>query len=405
MGKGQAILLKTPLAGRAKVLRYGICGVLFLLFCILVVRLNRPDPNAVPTSASLLQYAPAKVLRVIEETASPDVWTEGRRIGSQRLQLEILSGELKGRIMETTNYINAYSGIDAKEGSRLIVYLSNNEQGDPVVSNISSFDRGGVIGGFVFLFALAMVVIGGKKGVKALLGLVFTLVCIWFVLIPLIARGVEPILITVGVVVVTAAVSLLLLDGWTRKTLCAVLGCTAGVLAAGVSAAVVGHFAVLNGFNMGEAEGLVLVASDQGLKISGLLVSGVLIAALGAVMDVAMSIASACHEMRSLDTAITPKKLFQSGMNIGRDAMGTMANTLILAFAGSALNMLILFRVYNYPMLQLMNSDLMTIEILQGIAGSIGIILTVPLVAAISAWLMGAGGKNTTTKTSPHPVR
>ena len=129
----------------------------------------------------------------------------------------------------------------------------------------------------------------------------------------------------------------------------------------------------------------MLRASDQGLHISSLLVCGILIAALGAVMDVAMSIASSCHELHALNPELTTRQLFRSGMNIGRDAMGTMANTLILAFAGSALNMLILFQAYDYPFLQIINSDMMSIEILQGIAGSIGIILTVPLVAFISA--------------------
>ena len=387
-GKGPA-----PAAARGRLWRWGAVALGLVLLALTVWALNRPNPDATPTSASLLQYVPAKVRAVISDNASPDKWTEGRRVGAQKLQVEILRGELKGRLMETMNYVSAYSGIDAKVGSRLILHISENDKGDPFISNVYSFDRSMTIGGFVLFFMALLVLIGGKKGLKALLGLIFTLVCIWFVLIPLMLRGVDPVAATVVVVTVTAAVSLLLLDGPTKKTLCAILGCTAGVLAAGVAAALVGGMIGLNGFNMSEAEGLVLVAADEGLKISGLLVCGVLIAALGAVMDVAMSIASACHELHSLNPKLGTKALFQSGMNIGRDAMGTMANTLILAFAGAALNMLILFRVYDYPMAQLMNSDLMTQEILQGIAGSIGIILTVPLVAAVSAYIMAKDQK------------
>ena len=241
---------------------------------------------------------------------------------------------------------------------------------------------------FILVFAVILVAVGGKKGAAALLGLVYTLACLWFLLVPMILKGVQPVLASVIVVVLTTAASLILLSGLNRKTFCAVLGCVSGVVTAGVFAAIVSGITPINGFNMSEAEELVLRSSETGLHISGLLVSGILIASLGAVMDVAMSISSSCNELRELNPGLDSRTLFRSGMNIGRDAMGTMANTLILAFAGSSLNMLILFKVFNYPLIQIINSDAMVIEIIQGVAGSIGIILTVPLVAFISSRLL-----------------
>ena len=181
--------------------------------------------------------------------------------------------------------------------------------------------------------------------------------------------------------------SLILLDGLTRKSLCAVLGCVGGVAAAGLCAGVVGEVTPMNGFNMSEAENLLLYGAEKGLTVSGLLVCGVLIAALGAVMDVAMSIASAAWELRERSPDLPPRELFRSGMNIGRDAMGTMANTLILAFAGASFNVLLLFQVYGYPLIQIINSDAMAIELIQSVAGSVGIVLTVPLVSLFSALL------------------
>jgi uncharacterized membrane protein len=133
---------------------------------------------------------------------------------------------------------------------------------------------------------------------------------------------------------------------------------------------------------------MVLLAKDGGLRISGLLTAGILISALGAVMDVAMTIASACGELIDVNPDMDSSRLFRSGMNIGRDAMGATANTLILAFVGSALNMLILFQVYDFPFANIFNSDLMTVEILRGAAGTIGILFTVPLVAFISSRLL-----------------
>ena len=135
----------------------------------------------------------------------------------------------------------------------------------------------------------------------------------------------------------------------------------------------------------------MLQASDGGLQISGLLVCGILISSMGAVMDVAMAIASSLHELHTHNPELSPLGLFRSGMNIGRDAMGTMANTLILAFAGSSFNLLILIQIYDIPFLQLANTDFLCIEVLQSVAGSMGILLTVPLVAAISAYLMAPG--------------
>ena len=153
-----------------------------------------------------------------------------------------------------------------------------------------------------------------------------------------------------------------------------------------------GFVGVVTAAYMPEAENLILYGADRGLKISGLLVCGVLISALGAVMDVALGIASSVWELREQNPALSAKELFGSGMHIGRDAMGTMANTLILAFAGSSLNMLLLVQTYDIPFIQLINTDYICIEVIQSIAGAMGILLTVPIVAFISAALM-AGRK------------
>lgn len=378
----------SPKISKKSLLKYGGVALSLLLFVLAVVLLNRPLPDAVATSASLRTFVPARIVAVTSDNAAPDQWTEGLRIGTQQVQLKLLEGAYRGRILPADNYLNAYANVDVKVGTRVIVRLDLDEANSPYVVAITSYDRGPVLGGMVLLFALLLIVIGGKKGIMALLGLVFTLVALWFMLIPLIMRGVSPIPATILLVILTTAASLLLLNGFSKKTLCATLGCVGGVTVAGLAAALVGVLTPIGGFSMPEAEELVLRATEQGMTIRGLLVCGVLIAALGAVMDVAMAIASALFEVHTLNPKLTRAALFRSGMNIGKDAMGTMANTLILAFAGSSLNMLILFRVFDYPYLQIFNSDLMAVEIIQGIAGSMGIVLTVPLVAFISAAIL-----------------
>lgn len=366
----------------------GLLAVLVLW--ALILQWTAPDREA--TAARKRLFAVAKVTDVLMDDASPDTWTEGRRLGTQYLEVELLSGPYKGTVLETYNYLNAYINVDAKLDSRIIVRLDFDDDGALYIISVPSYDRSLALGGMLLVFVVLLVAIGGRKGVMALLGLAYTLASLWYVLVPMLLRGADPVCMSIVIVALTTVASLILLTGFSNKTLCAALGCVGGVAAAGLFAALVCKISPLNGFNMSEAEELVLRAYDSELHISGLFVSGILIASLGAVMDVAMSIASSCWELRQLNPQIPGKTLFRSGMNIGRDAMGTMANTLILAFAGASLNMLLLFQVYDYPLIQVLNTDAMAMELIRGIAGSTGIILTVPLVALLSAWLMKPKG-------------
>ncbi len=359
----------------------------------IAVWINRLNENETTPDSGRLVYAPAKVTAVLSDNAREDFENaEGRRVGDQELELRILSGEHKDEIMTVTNYMSALFNVDVQQGDRIIVRIMTDENGSYYAS-VFNYDRGIVLGGFLLVFFVLLAALGGKKGLGALAGLLLTLGCIWFILIPCLLRGVPAIPVTIAVSAVSAAAGLIFLNGYSKKTFCAVCGCVGGVLVSGIAAAVVGILSPMNGFNMQEAENLILYGADQGLKVSGLLVCGVLISALGAVMDVALGIASSVWEMREQNPDASVGSLFRSGMQIGKDAMGTMANTLILAFAGSSLNMLILVQTYNIPFLQLINTDYIALEVVQSVAGSIGILLTVPLVAFISAQLMAHSRK------------
>ena len=355
------------------------------------VWLYRTDEDETASDTSRMVYASAEVTAVLADNAQEDYQNaEGRRVGDQELEIRILSGDHKDEIMTVTNYMSALFNVDVDQGDRIIVRIMTDEEGSYYAS-VFNYDRGIVLGVFLLIFFALLAVLGGKKGVGALAGLLLTLGCIWFILIPCLIRGVPAVPVTIGVSAVAAAAGLIFLNGYSKKTLCAVCGCVGGVLAAGIAAAAVGTLSPMNGFNMQEAENLILYGADKGLKISGLLVCGVLISALGAVMDVALGIASSVWEMREQNPDASAGSLFRSGMQIGKDAMGTMANTLILAFAGSSLNMLILVQTYDIPFLQLINTDSIALELVQSVAGSFGILLTVPLVAFISARLMVHG--------------
>ena len=355
--------------------------------------INRANENETTPDSGRLVYAPAKVTAVLSDNAQEDFENaEGRRVGDQELEIQILSGDHKDEIMTVTNYMSALFNVDVQQGDRIIVRIMTDENGSYYAS-VFNYDRGIVLGGFLLVFFILLAALGGKKGLGALSGLLLTLGCIWFILIPCLLRGVLAIPVTIAVSAVSAAAGLIFLNGYSKKTFCAACGCVGGVLVSGIAAALVGVLSPMNGFNMQEAENLILYGADEGLKVSGLLVCGVLISALGAVMDVALGIASSVWEMKEQNPDASVGSLFRSGMQIGKDAMGTMANTLILAFAGSSLNMLILVQTYDIPFLQLINTDSIALEVVQSVAGSIGILLTVPLVAFISARLMARGKK------------
>ena len=136
---------------------------------------------------------------------------------------------------------------------------------------------------------------------------------------------------------------------------------------------------------MEETESLILITQATGMRLNGILFGGIMVAALGAVMDVAVSLGAALYEIQILNPKISGRELFQSGMNIGRDMIGTMTNTLILAFAGGSLSTLLVFISYGIQFNQLISSDFFAVEVVQGIAGSSAVILTVPITAMVCA--------------------
>ena len=273
--------------------------------------INRPKEGETAADSSRMVYAPARVTAVLSDNAQEDFENaEGRRVGDQELEIRILSGDHKDEIMTVTNYMSALFNVDVQQGDRIIVRIMTDENGSYYAS-VFNYDRGIVLGGFLLVFFILLAALGGKKGLGALAGLLLTLGCIWFILIPCLLRGVPAIPVTIAVSAVSAAAGLIFLNGYSKKTFCAVCGCVGGVLAAGIAAAVAGTLSPMNGFNMQEAENLILYGADEGLKVSGLLVCGVLISALGAVMDVALGIASSVWEMKKQNPDASAGSLFR----------------------------------------------------------------------------------------------
>lgn len=335
-----------------------------------------------------ITYETARVLSVLSDNTEADPDTENVLRGSQELELEILTGRYAGEKVQVTNYLSAFYNVIAREGGKISVSINTVDE-DTYSVSVYNYSRDWWIWGFVLLFVLALLLVGGRQGLKALLSLGLTVLCVIFLLVPLLVqRGWPPVPTTLAVTAFTIFVTFVILGGIQVKTMVAALGGFGGVLLAGGLAWCACKIVHISGMNMDEAEALLLTAVDNGLKIRGLYICGILIASEGAVMDIAMSISSAISELHEVNPSLTARELFRSGMNIGRDAMGTMANTLVLAFAGTSLNMMIFIYAYDVSYIQLLNTDFVAIEIIRSLSGSIGIVLTVPLVAAISSCLL-----------------
>lgn len=344
-------------------------------------RLRVTDKEPIVTTLGY-SYENARVIEVVEDNLSPD----GIRVGYQRLKVQLTSGEYRGEVVDATSAEGNLFGAVCEKGDSVVVHMSVSGSSKNV--SVYSKDRIVAVAAFVGIFLLLICIIGGKNGVKSVVGLVFTFVSIFMIYIPLIYRGFSPFWAAVIITIITTIVTMYLISGFTVKTICAIAGTVTGVLLAGLSAWLFGKMADIDGYNVSNIETLSYVGQITNIQIGGLLFSGILIASLGAVMDVAMSVSSAMCEIHDKAPQLGCLELFKSGMNVGRDMMGTMSNTLILAFVGSAVSELVINYAYNLPFRQVINSYNIGIEIMQGVSGSIGVILTVPAVAVVTAWML-----------------
>lgn len=368
---------KTP---AALLKRWAPPVVLLILFTLFVIAINAVDKTQLVVREGQT-FEKGVVTAIIQDNLQPN----GTRVGEQVVEVQMLTGVRKGQTLETTSSSGYLFGAGCTVGMHVVVLQS--VAGDSTITSVYSQDRGWVIYLFAGLYLLALCLVGGKQGVKGALGLVFTFACIILVYLPLVYQGCSPFWVSVFVCIITTVVTLWLIGGPTRKTVVATGGTVAGVIISGLAATLFSMASGISGYNVSDIESLLTLWNVSGIQVGGLLFSGLLISSLGAVMDVAMSIASSIAEVRAQNPSLTRKELFWAGMHIGRDMMGTDSNTLILAFAGGSVSMLLLDYAYDLPYLQIINSNNIGIAIMQGLSGSFGIVLSVPVTVALAVLL------------------
>lgn len=333
-----------------------------------------------------IEYYSGKVITVLQNSLQDDPYVDDVQIGLQKCKVKILDGPFEGQEHEISHNVSRMYNIIAQEGMEVVLAIYE-QDGKIEDINISSYKRSNVLIILTVLFVLVTLIVGKFKGLKSLVSLMFTGTSIVYLMLPMIFKGVSPIIAAVIVVALSTAVTLTLISGFNKKTLVSVIGTLSGVILSAIIAFVFGKYANLSGITMEDAESMFYLAEYSDLKIQGIMFASIIIAALGAVMDVAVSLTSAIFELYEVNNKLSIADLIKSGMNIGTDMIGTMCNTLILAFAGGSLNTLILLFSASMNKVQLFNLDILGTEVIQALSGSIGIILTVPITVFVASYI------------------
>ena len=338
----------------------------------------------------------AKILEILSDTGEDEEESYSTDLSYriQRAKIQILNGEYKDKTFTIEHSISGNFAYDIilEKGNKVMVSIEENGTNKPEIY-VTDFVRDTHLFMLVILFIVLLILIGGFKGFKSVITLMITGFVIMYVMLPLILKGYNPLLVTVLSAVFIALITFFIIAGINSKSVAALVGTTGGVLFAGLLAYLIGSVVNLTGLSSEEAGMLMHIPQGIRFDFRSLLFAGIIVGTLGAVMDVAMSISSSMYELRLLSPDMEYKSLVKSGLNIGKDIMGTMSNTLILAYTGSSIPLLLLFMAYDTPVSKILNLDLIATEVVRALVGSIGLIIAIPITALCAGFIFKLNDK------------
>lgn len=313
------------------------------------------------------------------------------------VDVKITSGEMKGKVITVQNSVSGKINDEssntqsfARVGDNVLVNVDKYKSGDPSSAYIYEIVRYRYLYELGAVFVILLIVIGGFKGFKSVITLAITGFAIVKVLIPLVMQGFNPIFVATAICLFLIVVNLTIISGRNEKTLAAIIGTSGGVVIAGAIALFSNSILRVSGLTDDEMQTIIYTVQNANFNFSGLLFAEIIMGALGAVMDTSISIASAIKELKDARQDMNMKELVKSGMNVGKDIMGSMSNTLILAYAGGAMYLMIMIASYSYTtsISTAINQDVIAAEVLKALAGSIGLIFAIPITAFAASFLI-----------------
>lgn len=320
------------------------------------------------------------VVKILDETGK--TFTE--RYGN--IEVKIIEGSHKGQTVTVQNMVDEVRKGESTVhlGNEVLLHIDENKDGTIKSGYILEIIRYNLILWVSALFLLLLILIGGKKGVKSVLTLLISLFVIIEILLPLIIAGFDPVPVTIIICLIVVVLNMLILMGKNKRTLAAIIGIAGGLIISGLLAYYVTYQLNLKGIDDEQLQMLIYTSKNANFNFSGLLLSGIILGSLGVIMDVSISIVSAMYEVLNQSSTISRMDLIRSGMNVGKDIMGSMTNTLVFAYVGSGMYTLLMAISYGLTLSSIINQDVIASEMIKTLAGSIGLVLTIPLTAIVT---------------------
>lgn len=334
------------------------------------------------------------VAKVIQTDESKIIDTGLVRSGEQRCQLEIVSGKFKGRTAEGVNMLNGSLEQDKlfREGDRAQVVVSYNADEILMVTMIDH-DRIPMELVMGAIFILFLILFAGRTGVRAVLSFFLTVLAIWKLLVPLYLKGYNPIWIGLVFTLLLSVLIIALVYGFDRRCISAVSGTFLGILVTCLLGSLFTDLFQIHGAVMSSSESL-LYAGYQDLNLTRIFMASIFIGASGALMDLSVDITSAVHEVVEKRPDIGWKEAVRSGMNVGRSAMGTMTTTLLLAYSGGYIALLMVFMAQGTPLVNILNYKHVAAEMVHTVIGSFGLVTVAPFTALCAGVLLSQKKKD-----------
>ncbi len=330
----------------------------------------------------------AKVVKVVDENYA-DVVFGGYETEDEVIlfEAEIMTGYRKGEVVTAIQQIDSMLAVKTKTvepGDKIVLYKNQNEAASNIRYMFAVYHK---IGFIIFLwitFFALLLLLGRRNGLNTLVSLIFTVLSIFYVFIPAVLNGGNIYSWSVSTCIYIIFMTLLIISGFSKKSLAAMIGCSSGVLVAGIITLMANRICQLTGLTTEDSMYLLFLNNENPIDLRAIIFAAIILGAVGAIMDVSMSLSSSLAEMKEQVGDMSAAQITKSGMVVGRDIMGTMANTLILAYIGSSLSVTLLLAAYNSstPLL-LFNTEMILVELLQAVAGSLGILLTIPLTSVV----------------------
>mgnify|MGYP002094922583 FL=1 len=308
------------------------------------------------------------------------------KVGSQALTVEVLTGKNKGKVLEINNLLNGSMEYDEfyEKDDKVLMYVIEND--GKLAGKVLSLLRIDKIIGLGLIFITLLLVYARKVGFQSLLSFVGSVVIIWEFLIPALKEGENIFLITIITLILLSALIIFLVAGFTRKGFTAFLGTMSGLFTTASLTFLFGDIFRIDGMSQPFAQS-VIFASAMKIDILKIFYAAIVIGASGAAMDIAMDMSATIEELKYHNPNLSRRELVKSGFNVGRSVIGTMTTTLLLAYSGGFLTLMILFLERDMTLLQILNMKMITSEIIKIIIGSIGLVVVAPMTTYIGAFI------------------